>query len=64
MPNDWDGLPDPKPCPFCGGVHLVVSPPKAEEAACFVVHCHECRAFGPMAPSAEGAVVRWNERPA
>ncbi len=65
MPNDWDGLPAPKSCPFCGGVCLVWTPPREfPRRLALFVYCHECNSRGPSATTPEAAVDAWNKRPA
>jgi Lar family restriction alleviation protein len=61
------GLPDPKPCPFCGRVEFGGIVQVGEEgdeygAPIFHVSCDNCGCDGPLAMSQAEAAALWNDR--
>jgi Lar family restriction alleviation protein len=48
-----------KPCPFCGGLQLVMMPYEP-----YYQECLDCGASGPWGKSPEEAVALWNKRAA
>ncbi len=49
-----NGMPELRPCPFCGSLGIAV--------VGFGARCGTCGAVGPFGPTEEEAARRWNKR--
>lgn len=64
QPVDVAGVPELKPCPFCGSTKVEnwASRPRDREHDVWCVFCHDCLCEGPETLNEAEAAAEWNQR--
>ena len=51
-----------KSCPFCGADASYIEVLEIDYSYGWAVRCDRCMAYGPTAPTRDGAIIKWGTR--